>query len=78
MTWLLIPLPIFLLLLASAALGLILSALNVYYRDVRHALPFLLQIIMFSSPVIYSLEIVPANWRTIYQSVNRLPRRSKT
>jgi lipopolysaccharide transport system permease protein len=70
LTWLLIPLPIFLLLLTAASLGLILSALNVYYRDVRHALPFLLQIIMFSSPVIYSLEIVPANWRRVYEAAN--------
>jgi lipopolysaccharide transport system permease protein len=70
LTWLLIPLPIFLLLLTAASLGLIMSALNVYYRDIRHALPFLLQIIMFSSPVIYSLEIIPASWRAVYQAVN--------
>jgi lipopolysaccharide transport system permease protein len=70
LTWLLIPLPIILLLLTAASLGLIMSALNVYYRDIRHALPFLLQIIMFSSPVIYSLEIIPASWRAVYQAVN--------
>ena len=70
LTWLLIPLPVFLLLLTASSLGLILSALNVYYRDVRHALPFLLQVIMFSSPVIYSLSIVPARWRTLYEAVN--------
>jgi lipopolysaccharide transport system permease protein len=68
--WLLIPLPIFLLLLTASALGLILSALNVYYRDIRHALPFLLQVILFSSPVIYSLDIVPARWRPLYEAVN--------
>ena len=72
LTWLLIPLPVFLLLLAAASLGLILSALNVYYRDVRHALPFLLQIIMFSSPVIYSLGIVPSSWRAFYEAMNPL------
>jgi lipopolysaccharide transport system permease protein len=70
LTWLLIPLPIFLVLLMAASLGLILSALNVYYRDVRHALPFLLQMIMFSSPVIYSLSVVPARWRGVYEAVN--------
>src|SRR5438552_8524682 len=70
LTWLLIPLPIFLLLLLAAALGLILSALNVYYRDIRHALPFLLQVILFSSPVIYSLQIVPAGWRVAYEALN--------
>jgi lipopolysaccharide transport system permease protein len=70
LTWLLIPLPIFLVLLNAASLGLILSALNVYYRDVRHALPFLLQVIMFSSPVIYSLSIIPDKWRAFYLAVN--------
>lgn len=70
LTWLLIPLPIFLLLLFASSMGLILSALNVYYRDIRHALPFLLQLIMFSSPIVYSLSVVPAEWRTVYQAVN--------
>ncbi len=70
LTWPLIPVPVFLLLLFSASLGLILSALNVYYRDVRHALPFLLQVLMFSSPIVYSLGIVPAQWRGIYQALN--------
>jgi lipopolysaccharide transport system permease protein len=70
LTWLLIPLPIFLLLLTASSLGLLLSALNVYYRDIRHALPFLLQVIMFSSPIIYSLDVVPTRWRALYEAVN--------
>jgi lipopolysaccharide transport system permease protein len=69
-TWLLIPLPVFIVLLAATGLGLALSALNVYYRDVRHALPFLLQVVMFSSPVIYSLSVVPAKWRVVYEVLN--------
>jgi lipopolysaccharide transport system permease protein len=47
------------------ALGVALwtSALNVKYRDVRHALPFVIQIWMFVSPVIYPASLVPAKWR---------------
>src|SRR6266545_1040794 len=69
-TWLLIPLPVFLLLLFASSLGLILSALNVYYRDIRHALPFFLQIMMFGSPIVYSLGVVPLEWRGLYQALN--------
>jgi lipopolysaccharide transport system permease protein len=53
------------LLTGATALGVgtLLSALNVKYRDVRHALPFLLQLWMFASPVIYPSSLVPAKWR---------------
>jgi lipopolysaccharide transport system permease protein len=43
--------------------GLWMSALNVKYRDVRYALPFLIQLWMFASPIIYPASIVPAKWR---------------
>jgi lipopolysaccharide transport system permease protein len=68
--WLLLPVPILLLLMTSAALGLTVSSLNVYYRDVRYALPFLLQLGLFASPVIYSLSVVPGRWRTLYAIFN--------
>lgn len=55
-------LPVFILLTIMLALGvgMLMSALNVKYRDVRHALPFLIQIWMFASPVMYP---VPSGWR---------------
>lgn len=64
-TWGLLLLPVFLLLGAMLALGvgLIASALTVRYRDLRHALPFLLQLWMFASPVFYPLGLVPERWR---------------
>jgi len=67
-TWGLLLLPVFLLLGAAIALavGMISSALTVRYRDLRHALPFLLQLWMFASPVIYPLEVVPARWRWVF------------
>ena len=46
----------------SAGAGLFFSSLNVKYRDVRYALPYFFQLIMFLTPVIYSLQIVsPSN-----------------
>jgi lipopolysaccharide transport system permease protein len=57
---LLLPLFIFLTVLLALGIGMLMSALNVKYRDVRHALPFLIQVWMFASPVMYS---VPGRWR---------------
>jgi lipopolysaccharide transport system permease protein len=70
--WLALPLPILILILAAAALGLGLSGLNVYYRDVRYALPFVLQIGLIVSPVVYSLDAIPEQWRTTYAILNPL------
>jgi lipopolysaccharide transport system permease protein len=64
-TWGLLLLPVFVALAAMLALavGLLASALTVKYRDLRHALPFLLQFWMFASPVIYPSAAIPARWR---------------
>jgi lipopolysaccharide transport system permease protein len=58
-------LPFFVLLATLLALGagVLVSALTVKYRDLRHALPFVIQFLMFASPVIYPPSIVPENWR---------------
>jgi lipopolysaccharide transport system permease protein len=58
-------LPAFVGLAALLALsaGMVTSALTVRYRDLRHALPFLLQLWMFASPVIYPVGVVPGRWR---------------
>jgi lipopolysaccharide transport system permease protein len=62
----LLPLPIGLALAAAAGAGLWLAALNAQYRDVRYAIPFLVQIVMYSTPIVYSLDIVPERWRSIF------------
>jgi lipopolysaccharide transport system permease protein len=64
-TWslLLVPLFIGLATLLALGLGLWASALGARYRDVRHALPFLLYLWMFSSPVIYPSTVVDERWR---------------
>ena len=67
-TWRIVAFPGFvvLALLNAIALGLWLSALNVRYRDVGHAVPFLVQIWMFVSPVAYPITLVPERWRAFY------------
>jgi len=69
-TWLALPLPLLLVAVAAAAFSLALSAINVYYRDVRYALPFLLQLALFATPVVYSLDSVPGRWRDAYAILN--------
>ena len=51
--------------LTAAALGIWTSALNVKYRDIRYALPFAIQILMFLTPVIYPVSFLPARWRWV-------------
>lgn len=47
----------------TAGVGALLAALTVAYRDFRYVVPFLVQIWMFVTPVIYPISIVPAKWR---------------
>ena len=60
--------PLLLLIQVALAVGivLVLSALNVSYRDVRHALPLLLQVWMFVTPIIYPVSAVPERLRFWY------------
>jgi lipopolysaccharide transport system permease protein len=51
--------------------GCWLAALNVQYRDVRHVSPFLVQIWMYASPIVYSVSLVPEAYRSMY-SLNPL------
>jgi lipopolysaccharide transport system permease protein len=62
---LLLPILIVLLTLVALGVGMGLSALNVKYRDVRYALPFLIQFWMFVTPVIYPASLVPEQWRWV-------------
>ncbi|RPJ44336.1 MAG: ABC transporter permease [Chloroflexi bacterium] len=68
--WNMLWLPAFILLdlLAALSVGLWLSALNVQYRDVQHMIPFLLQAWMYASPVVYSIDMIPAEgpWRLLF------------
>lgn len=68
-TWAVLWLPVFLLLAFLAALGisLWLAALNVRYRDVSYLVPFLLQIWMYATPVIYGRAVIPERFRFLIE-----------
>ena len=61
-------LPLFVLLAIATAfgVGLWLSALNVQYRDVGHALPFLTQMWLFATPIVYPSSLIPEQWLALY------------
>lgn len=61
-------LPFFLLLAVCTAMGggFWLSALNVQFRDVRYAVPFIIQAWLFATPIAYPSSIVPEAWQPIY------------
>lgn len=67
-SWRLLTLPFFLLLDLGLATGVSLwfSALNVRYRDFMYALPFLIQVWMYATPVVYATSLVPERWRLLF------------
>ena len=62
---LLLPVFVALAVALSFAVGMLVSATTVKYRDLRHALPFVMQFWMFASPVIYPSSVVPGGWRRL-------------
>ena len=50
----------------SLGLGLIGSALNVFYRDIKHVFALGLQLWFYATPIIYPVALVPEKWRTLY------------
>ncbi len=68
-TWNVLWLPplVLLALMTALAVGLWLSALNVQYRDVQQLVPFLVQVWMYASPIVYPIDTIPAGiWRWLY------------
>lgn len=63
---LLTPLLLLLALMTSLGVALWLSALNILYRDVQVVLPFLAQIWLFLTPVLYPASVIPEQWRLLY------------
>jgi homopolymeric O-antigen transport system permease protein len=66
-TWRVLVWPLLLVQLIVLALGfgLIFAALNVRYRDVKHAVPFVVQIWMYLTPIIYPYRALPARYRLL-------------
>lgn len=68
--WVLVLLPI--MFAFATAVALLVSSITVYLRDLRHALPLLMQLGLFLTPVLYSLQVIPSEWRGVYVAVNPL------
>lgn len=66
------PAGILIMLLAAFGAGTILAALNIKYRDFRYVVPFLLQVLFFSSQVIYPIQLIPTKWIRDVLSLNPL------
>lgn len=65
LTTLLLPVFVAFAFLAAASVGVWLAALNVRYRDVRYAVPFIVQLWLFATPVIYDISLVPRRFRMV-------------
>ncbi len=63
---LLLPGLLLLALATALGVGLWLAALNVYFRDVKYVVPFLVQFWMFATPIAYPSSLLPEPWRTLY------------
>jgi lipopolysaccharide transport system permease protein len=61
----LLPIFVFGCIITAGGVGLILSAVNVNFRDVKYAVPFLMQMGLFVTPVIYPLRYIPARWQPL-------------
>lgn len=63
--WML-PILLIILLMCSLGIGMILSAMAIQYRDVKHALSFIVQLLMYAVPVVYSTTMIPESYRPFY------------
>jgi lipopolysaccharide transport system permease protein len=72
-TWNLLLFPLFVLVMISisAGVGLWMSAMAIRFRDVKHAMPFIIRMLMYTAPIVYSASSIPETYRFMY-SLNPL------
>ncbi len=63
---LLLPILVLLMMFIASGVGMFLAAMNAKYRDIRYAIPFLVQFWMFASPVVYPVSMIPEKYHLIY------------
>jgi lipopolysaccharide transport system permease protein len=63
---LLLPLLVVLMIMSASGVGMILGALNAKYRDIGYTIPFIVQLWMFASPIVYPASMVPEKYRPLY------------
>ena len=61
-----VPFLVVLMIFTAGGVGMILAALNAKYRDIRYTIPFLVQLWMFASPIVYPASMIPEKYRLIY------------
>lgn len=68
LTWNLLLFPLFLMMMLAIPLGIGLgsSSLAIRFRDVKQAMPFLIRMMMFSAPIVYSASTIPETYRILY------------
>jgi len=65
-TLIFVPLLLVIQIMLSIGIGLIGSAVSVFLRDISFAIPLVMQIWMYATPVIYPISVIPEQWRTLY------------
>ncbi|MBE9524946.1 MAG: ABC transporter permease [Chloroflexi bacterium] len=67
-TWnmLLFPLFVVLMMSVSGGVGMWSSAMAIRFRDVKHAMPFAVRMLMYTAPIVYSASSIPQKWKFIY------------
>jgi ABC-type polysaccharide/polyol phosphate export permease len=65
-----VPIPLLVMITFTIAVTLAVSAVTVFMRDVRHALPLIMQLALFATPIAYSIDFVPTAWQIPYVMVN--------
>lgn len=61
-----LPLLVLIMVLAAAGAGMWLTALAIHYRDVAYAIGFVIQLVLYASPVVYPSSLVPSQYRLLY------------
>jgi lipopolysaccharide transport system permease protein len=61
-----LPFLILLMISTAAGIGMWLSSMAIQYRDVKHATPFLAQILMYAAPVVWPVSLIPSQYRLVY------------
>jgi lipopolysaccharide transport system permease protein len=67
-TWNLLLFPVFVVIMVSisAGVGMWLSAMAIRFRDVNHAMPFVVRMLMYTAPIVYSASSIPEKYRILY------------
>jgi lipopolysaccharide transport system permease protein len=67
-TWNLLLFPVFVgvMMSISAGVGMWLSAMAIRFRDVKHAMPFVIRMLMYTAPIVYSASAIPEKYRIFY------------